>query len=40
MSFFATLMTTLVQGIVLNIVLGCYAMLIHAAQLIVLAMRR
>ncbi len=40
MSFLAAVFTTLVQGTVLNIVLACYALLVHVAQLIVIAMRR
>ena len=40
MGFAATLFTTLVQGIVLNVVLGVYALLVHAIQLVVIAIRR
>ena len=38
--FFGTLLTTLVQGLVLNLVLGVYALIVHAIQLFVIAVRR
>lgn len=40
MGFFATLLTTIVQGFVLNAVIAVYAMLVHIIQLLVLALRR
>ena len=40
MSFFATLLTTLVQGVLLNIVLAVYALVILGLQALVIALRR
>jgi hypothetical protein len=40
MPFWATLMTTLVQGAVLNVVLGIYALLVYALQATVAVLRR
>jgi hypothetical protein len=40
MSFGATLLTTLVQGVLLNIALACYAMVVHGVQLFVSVLRR
>jgi hypothetical protein len=38
--FFASLITTLVQGCVLNLVLGSFALLVHLIQIAILAIRR
>jgi hypothetical protein len=40
MGFFGVVFTTLVQGILLNMVLGCYALLVHGIGLAVMALRR
>ena len=40
LGFWSSLLTTLIQGGVLNLVLGVYALLVHAAQLFVRALRR
>ena len=40
MQFGGTFLTTLVQGAVLNVVLGCYALLVHGIQLLVRSLRR
>ena len=39
MSFFTSLATTLVQGCMLNLVLGVYALIIHGVQAVVIAMK-
>ncbi len=40
MSFVAALMTTLFQGLLLNLVLGVYAILVHVTQITVAALRQ
>jgi hypothetical protein len=40
MTFFPTLLTTLVQGTLLNVVLGVYALVILAVQALIIALRR
>ena len=40
MAFWAAVLTTLVQGIVLNVVLACYALLVHGIALVVMTLRR
>ncbi len=40
MGYFAATFTTLVQGALLNVVLGCYALMVHGIQLFVVAVRR
>lgn len=39
LGFFGAVLTTLVQGCLLNVVLGIYALLVHAIQLAIAAMR-
>jgi hypothetical protein len=40
MGFSGAVLTTLVQGILLNLVLACYALLVHGIALVVMALRR